>query len=81
VDGRKRLWTVDWRKAGDRISSALCLCKEYLCQARWHTPAIPALRRLRQEDFEFMASLGYIPVSKQQQQKYHTNKKKEHHHS
>jgi hypothetical protein len=26
----------------------------------WHTPIIPALRRLRQEDLEFKASLGYI---------------------
>jgi hypothetical protein len=25
----------------------------------WHTPVISALRRLKQEDFEFKASLGY----------------------
>lgn len=28
--------------------------------AWWHTPAIPALKRLRQEDHKFEASLGYI---------------------
>jgi hypothetical protein len=27
----------------------------------WHTPVIPALRRLRWEDHEFEASLDYIP--------------------
>jgi hypothetical protein len=26
----------------------------------WHIPVIPALRRLRQEDGEFEASLSYI---------------------
>jgi hypothetical protein len=26
----------------------------------WCTPVIPALRRLRQEDCEFKANLGYI---------------------
>jgi hypothetical protein len=26
----------------------------------WHTPVTPALGRLRQEDHEFKASLGYI---------------------
>jgi hypothetical protein len=25
----------------------------------WHTPKIPAFRRLRQEDHEFKTSLGY----------------------
>jgi hypothetical protein len=29
-------------------------------QALWFTPIIPALGRLRQEDFEFKSSLGYI---------------------
>jgi hypothetical protein len=29
-------------------------------QAWWYTPAIPALRRLSQEDLEFKVSLGYI---------------------
>jgi hypothetical protein len=29
-------------------------------QAWWYTPVIPKLRRLRQEDSEFKASLGYI---------------------
>jgi hypothetical protein len=28
--------------------------------AWWHTPVIPALGRLRQEDREFKSSLGYI---------------------
>jgi hypothetical protein len=26
----------------------------------WYMPVIPALRRLRQDDFEFVSSLGYI---------------------
>jgi hypothetical protein len=29
-------------------------------QAWWHTPIIPPLGRLRQEDQEFEASMGYI---------------------
>jgi hypothetical protein len=29
-------------------------------QVCWCLPVIPALRRLRQEDHEFLASLGYI---------------------
>jgi hypothetical protein len=29
-------------------------------QAEWYTSVIPALRRLRQENFNFKASLGYI---------------------
>jgi hypothetical protein len=29
-------------------------------QVWWGTPAIPTLRRLRQEDHEFKANLGYI---------------------
>jgi hypothetical protein len=31
-----------------------------LIQACWFTPVIPGLRRLRQENHEFQASLGYI---------------------
>jgi hypothetical protein len=29
------------------------------CQVWWYTPIIPALRRLRQEDHKFKASLDY----------------------
>jgi hypothetical protein len=29
-------------------------------QTWWHTPVIPALSSLRQEDLKFKASLGYI---------------------
>jgi hypothetical protein len=28
--------------------------------ARWHKPIIPPLGRLRQEDHEFEANLGYV---------------------
>jgi hypothetical protein len=34
--------------------------KVSLSQAWWHTPLIPALRRLKQKDHKFEASLGYI---------------------
>jgi hypothetical protein len=34
-----------------------------LSQAQWYTPAIPVLRRQRQEDHEFDATLGYIVAS------------------
>jgi hypothetical protein len=30
------------------------------CWAWWYIPVIPALRRLRQEDYEYEASLNYI---------------------
>jgi hypothetical protein len=37
--------------------------KKYLsCQAWWLMPVIPALGRLRQEDHEFKASLGYLEI-------------------
>jgi hypothetical protein len=40
-------------------------------QARWYTPIISALGRLRQEDFEFKTSLGHTmrPYLKKEQQK------------
>jgi hypothetical protein len=31
----------------------------------WHRPVIPALRRLRQEGYEFEDSLGYICLQKE----------------
>jgi hypothetical protein len=31
-------------------------------QAEWYMPVILALRRLRQEDLEFKASLGYMDL-------------------
>jgi hypothetical protein len=31
-----------------------------ICQMWWYTPVIPALRRMRQEDYQLKASLGYI---------------------
>jgi hypothetical protein len=34
--------------------------KKLINQAWWHTPVIPALRRLRQKDHKFEASLCYI---------------------
>jgi hypothetical protein len=30
-----------------------------LSRTQWYTPLIPALKRLKQEDHEFEASLGY----------------------
>jgi hypothetical protein len=40
-------------------------------QVWWHTPEFPALRRLRQEDSKFKASLGYTakPCLKNQKKK------------
>jgi hypothetical protein len=34
--------------------------KKLESQAWWHTPVIPALRRLREEEHEFEVRLGYI---------------------
>jgi hypothetical protein len=34
--------------------------KKCFCQMWWHTPAIPALKRLKQENHKFKASLGCI---------------------
>jgi hypothetical protein len=36
---------------------------------RWYTPIIPAFRRLRQEDQEFKASLGYKETLSQKKEK------------
>jgi hypothetical protein len=36
------------------------LIKISLNWAWWHTPIIPALRRLLEEDLKFKASLGYV---------------------
>jgi hypothetical protein len=38
----------------------VCKCKEMtVSEAWWYTPVIPALRRLRQKDHKFKASLDY----------------------
>jgi hypothetical protein len=52
----------------------------------WHTPVIPALGKLRQEDHEFKAKLGYLtgsgavwaikPVSKKKEEKEKVEKEK-----
>jgi hypothetical protein len=34
--------------------------KKTVILSMWHTPIIPAFRRLGQADFEFKASLSYI---------------------
>jgi hypothetical protein len=34
--------------------------KKLICQVWWHTLIIPPLRRLRQQDCEFEARLGYV---------------------
>jgi hypothetical protein len=38
-----------------------------MSQAQWHKPVIPALRRLRQEDCELEATLGYIETLSQKE--------------
>jgi hypothetical protein len=49
IPGR-RLWDPeDWQQAKDGLS-----------QARWLTPVIPALGKLRQKDSKFEASLGHV---------------------
>jgi hypothetical protein len=47
-------------KADTVISFHFILKNQDKTHAWWFTPIIPALRRLRQEDHEFKASLGYI---------------------
>jgi hypothetical protein len=39
----------------------------------WHTPVIPALRRLRQEDHEFEASQSYMVGGIPSQNTLHNN--------
>jgi hypothetical protein len=38
----------------------ICENSKLGCQVWWHTPVIPALRRLRQEDCKFKVCLGFI---------------------
>lgn len=46
-------------------------------QAWWCTPVHPSLQRLRQEDQEFMAILGYIPNLRSCLKKTSERKKKQ----
>jgi hypothetical protein len=41
-----------------KVQEVVTWCKSV--RGWWHTPVIPALRRLRQEDCEFEASLGFL---------------------
>jgi hypothetical protein len=38
----------------------VCDKNDSLSQEWWYTPVIPVLRRLRQENYEFHSSMGYI---------------------
>jgi hypothetical protein len=55
------------------------LLKKYVSQASWcHTPVTPALRRQRQKDREFKASLSYMarPCLKKKKKNLQNNKNK-----
>jgi hypothetical protein len=43
--------------------------KNYLGQAWWCMPVIPAFSRLRQEDPKFKASLGFIVIERARREK------------
>jgi hypothetical protein len=47
----------------------------------WYTPVVPALRKLKQEEQKFEASLGYISLSqkKKKKKKREKKRKKENH--
>jgi hypothetical protein len=45
--------------------------KYYLSWAYWHTTVVSALRKLRQEDHLFEASMGYIARLSQKNNKKH----------
>jgi hypothetical protein len=38
--------------------------KRFLSQVWWHTPVFPTLRRLRQKDLKFKASIGHTENSR-----------------
>jgi hypothetical protein len=61
--------------SGDEKTPPLLSFKTHLLNwAWWYIPVISAFRRLRQEDHEFKANLGYIMnpyLKKQQQRKMH----------
>jgi hypothetical protein len=46
---------------GKHLTGCLLGCLELkTCWKTWHLPIIPALRRLRPEEYKFKTSLGYI---------------------
>jgi hypothetical protein len=48
----------------DIAEKCLYFKRQVCCQAWWYTSVISALGRLRQEDHQFEANLGYIATSK-----------------